>query len=318
MDFFDFTFFYYILPNTSYIFTFRIMTKQQIKKALSPFSGFTLVELIVVISILVVLGTIAIISVSGYMSNARDGKRVSNTALISKGFDIAIAAGTLVNTSKTATGFNFSIVGSGLTMTGYYGIINDTLLGSLKVNGKDTATYDGFQEYRYSYFPNEKKYTVLATLENPDNARSAFILPSMIDQAFAATGATGYAFMKGNFTATGGINSLVVDGATWNGATPVNGVETFSGSQTASVGAPIILVPASSVPADGSCGSSVGGSFTTTPTTFLCAVGTPTVVADGGVNSTYTWGCSGVNGGGATSATACSANHVPVACIFDT
>lgn len=90
--------------------------------------GFTLVELIVVISILTILGTVAFISVSGYLSNSRDSKRVSNTDIIAKGFDVALAAGTLVNTSKTATGYNFAIVGSGLTMTGYYGIVNDTLL----------------------------------------------------------------------------------------------------------------------------------------------------------------------------------------------
>lgn len=82
----------------------------QVKKARFSFSGFTLVELIVTISILAILGTVAFISVSGYLSGSRDSKRISNTDIIAKGFDVAIAAGTLVNTSKTATGYNFSIV----------------------------------------------------------------------------------------------------------------------------------------------------------------------------------------------------------------
>jgi len=51
--------------------------------------GFTLVELIVVITILVILGTIAFMSLSGYSGNARDGSRVSDLTNIAQGLDIA-------------------------------------------------------------------------------------------------------------------------------------------------------------------------------------------------------------------------------------
>ncbi len=260
-----------------------ITIKKQTKKAYSSLSGFTLVELIVVISILAILGTIAFISASGYLSSSRDSKRISNAALIAKGFDIAFAAGTFVNTSKTSTGYNISLVGSGLTMTGYYGIINDTLLQSIKVMGNDTAVYDGFQEYRYGYFPNEKKYQVLATLENPENAKSAFILPSFVSQAFAASGAVGYAFIKGNFTATGEINNLVVDAAAWD-TEPIgaDGIKTFSGTETIVMGGTLALVPPTNVPEDGSCGTANGQLFTVTPTNNLCAVGTSTGMLDNG------------------------------------
>jgi prepilin-type N-terminal cleavage/methylation domain-containing protein len=232
------------------------MIKKQLKKAPFSISGFTLVELIVVISILVILGTISFISFSGYLSTSRDSKRISNTAVITKGFDIALIVGSPINTSKTATGYNIAIAGTGLTMTGYYGVVTDSLLQSIKVFGKDIATYDGFQEYRYSYFPNEKKFQVLSTLENIDNAKSTFIIPSLIDQAFAAT-AMGYAYIKGNFTATGGIDTIVVDGATWNGTVPtaatVNGITTFTGGQTAIAAAPIAVVAGVSQPAPGIC-----------------------------------------------------------------
>lgn len=49
-----------------------------IKNTNRKISGFTLVELIVVISILVVLGTIAFISFSGYSGNARDSVRLTD------------------------------------------------------------------------------------------------------------------------------------------------------------------------------------------------------------------------------------------------
>lgn len=259
-----------------------ITTKKQVKKAHFPLSGFTLVELIIVISILAVLGTIAFISVSGYISNSRDSKRISNAALIAKGFDIAFAAGTFVNTSKTSTGYNIALIGSGLTMTGYYGVINDTLLQSIKVMGNDTAVYDGFQEYRYSYFPNEKKYQVLATLENPENARSAFILPSFVNQAFAASGSVGYAFIKGNFTSTGEINNLVVDASAWDNEPIVDGIKTFSGTETIVIGSALALVPPTIVPEDGSCGTAHGQLFTVTPINNLCTGGTSTGMLDNG------------------------------------
>ena len=296
------------------------ITKKTDEKTHFSLSGFTLVELIVVISILAVLGTIAFTSISGYISNSRDSKRISNAALISKGFDIAFAAGTFVNTSKTSTGYNIALVGSGLTMTGYYGVVNDTLLQSIKVMGNDTAVYDGFQEYRYSYFPNEKKCQVLATLENPENARSAFILPSFVNQAFAASGSVGYAFIKGNFTSTGEINNLVVDASMWEVEPIVDGIKTFSGTETLVVGSALALVEAVYVPENGSCGTANGQLFTVTPTSNLCAIGTSTGMLDnGGVVDKWTWGCTGVNGGADTAVNACSADlDTSVNWVFDT
>lgn len=52
-------------------------------------SGFTLVELVVSISILAVLATIGFLSVTGYSSSARDGSRVSDVVNLSKSLDFA-------------------------------------------------------------------------------------------------------------------------------------------------------------------------------------------------------------------------------------
>lgn len=51
--------------------------------------GFTLVELIVVITILVILGTIAFMNLSGFSGNARDSSRVSDLANISQSLELA-------------------------------------------------------------------------------------------------------------------------------------------------------------------------------------------------------------------------------------
>jgi len=53
------------------------------------YHGFTLVELIVVITILVILGTIAFVSLSGYSGSARDGSRVSDLTNLKKSLELA-------------------------------------------------------------------------------------------------------------------------------------------------------------------------------------------------------------------------------------
>lgn len=54
-------------------------------------TGFTLVELIVVITILAILGTIGFLSLKGYSSSARDAIRTSDLANLSKGFEVQLA-----------------------------------------------------------------------------------------------------------------------------------------------------------------------------------------------------------------------------------
>ncbi len=54
--------------------------------------GFTLVELIVVITILAILGTIGFISLQGYSTQSRDSKRISDLRSI----------GTAVNVTNTS------------------------------------------------------------------------------------------------------------------------------------------------------------------------------------------------------------------------
>jgi len=56
-------------------------------------TGFTLVELLVVITILSLLGAIGFLSVQGYSKNARDSTRISDISNLSKALELMIAAG---------------------------------------------------------------------------------------------------------------------------------------------------------------------------------------------------------------------------------
>lgn len=186
-------------------------------------------ELVVVIAILAILGTFAFIGVSSYARDARDAKRIENVLMVSKSFDTLIAADALINTNGTATGTNISIVGSGITLTGYYGKLNDALLNSLKVYSNDLTTYDGFQQYTYTYIPSGslgKRYQVMAMLESSKNIQTAFV-PDFLTTAYAAT-SSGYVYIRGNFTSTGNIVGLIPDPTAWDNKTPTGGVKSFS------------------------------------------------------------------------------------------
>lgn len=90
--------------------------------------GFTLVELIVVITILAILGTIAFISLQGYSQDARDSKVTSDVRSLASAIETAIAQeGVLAseynlggNTSNTVTisSGSTTIAGDAIVSTG--------------------------------------------------------------------------------------------------------------------------------------------------------------------------------------------------------
>lgn len=76
--------------------------------------GFTLVELIVVITILAILGTIAFISLQGYSQDAKNAKVSSDLATLAKSIDIATTDGSLTLTNLvTSTGASHEVADTG-------------------------------------------------------------------------------------------------------------------------------------------------------------------------------------------------------------
>lgn len=85
--------------------------------------AFTLVELIVVITILAILGTIAFISLQGYSGEARDSKRLSNANDLIKKVNIEVAKGTSISSLLTTTTTAAKTI-AGVTGTWVQGIVN--------------------------------------------------------------------------------------------------------------------------------------------------------------------------------------------------
>ncbi|MDD2916875.1 MAG: prepilin-type N-terminal cleavage/methylation domain-containing protein [Candidatus Gracilibacteria bacterium] len=94
------------------------------------FLGFTLIELIVVITILVILGTIAFLNLGGFQSSARDSSRIENLANLKKGLDIfRIQSGTYPMPEGPVT-----ITASGTSVVSYQGFAKDGVGGMAKLS----------------------------------------------------------------------------------------------------------------------------------------------------------------------------------------
>ncbi|NDK08128.1 prepilin-type N-terminal cleavage/methylation domain-containing protein, partial [Candidatus Gracilibacteria bacterium] len=143
--------------------------------------GFTLVELIVVITILAILGSIAFISLQGYSSDARNSKRTSDLGSLQSALSTQLAQGQAILSFVTSVSANridntlatTAIGGTGIIYGTDYdaGTINYAALPSVKqVDFQDPT------EQAYAFGATTKKngqYELAATIEQGQGAKIA-------------------------------------------------------------------------------------------------------------------------------------------------
>lgn len=141
---------------------------QYSKKHFRKLSGFTLVELIVVITILVILGTIAFLSFQGYSASARDSGRIENLGNLQKGLSLfQIKSGTYPIPENYV-----SITASGVTV-GYQGFAKDQVAGIAGISkGGTVDPVDSTMYTTYSVNTNRTKMELMSFLEDKSNVIS--------------------------------------------------------------------------------------------------------------------------------------------------
>ena len=157
---------------------------------------FTLVELVVVVTMLSILATVGFVSYGWYVAGARDTKRLSNAAEIKKWFSLRISSSKPINTSWTALSPNLKVSSWSTTLEGYYWAVNAKLISSLKVSGLELEDEQfGVLAYTYTYIPSMKEYQVMAMIEDDDS----LAYNPIIDSAYAVVETEWYAYVEWNF-----------------------------------------------------------------------------------------------------------------------
>ncbi|QFR38795.1 prepilin-type N-terminal cleavage/methylation domain-containing protein [Candidatus Gracilibacteria bacterium 28_42_T64] len=172
------------------------------KKLMKRSFGFTLVELIVVITILAILGTIAFISLQGYSKNARDSARISDIENIVTSFTLyEVQRGSFPVPSD---GVEITYLGGSVWTQG---TIGESVITNLSQMSKKPIDPFSSSEYTYSRLNSKKEYQIAAVLEGG----LAFESNNTFSSAHAAGNLAGTAYVKGNYNGmlakvnTGGI-----------------------------------------------------------------------------------------------------------------
>lgn len=197
--------------------------------------GFTLVELIVVITILVILGTIAFINLGGQSASARDSKRTSDVRNLVSQVNIKQTSGVNFNdmissgSTNQITAGSLYVGGTGVLAAKYgvdytAGSPSYSVLGVSPDNFKDPGTKSDYAMGATTLAGGA--YQIAATLEG-DNAKSALVMGTFNSRKSTDTASgtnstttitltTGKGLFKvndwiGNGTATGQITAVSAD-----------------------------------------------------------------------------------------------------------
>lgn len=124
--------------------------------------GFTLVELIIVITILAILSTIAFISFQWYSKNSRDGNRLTTMKNIENWLNLF----EVKTWNYPEPDENINIEANWILLW-YQWKIWESISRNININVKPTDPYDN-EKYIYSTNSNKTKYQILWYLETPD------------------------------------------------------------------------------------------------------------------------------------------------------
>jgi len=174
--------------------------------------GFTLVELIVVITILAILGTIAFISLQGYSQDAKNSKVTSDIRTLVSAVETGVTDGsftlaTMVNTAGSGT-LASGQFWSGVTLTaGVNADVGSMNFAVIRQNGADFKDGDG-NDYVVAYAsdPADTRntfYQIVGQTTNPAGTFDAVVRGNYVQ--VASTDVVGLVAGTG-FTA----------GVTWN------------------------------------------------------------------------------------------------------
>lgn len=143
-------------------------------------SGFTLVELIVVITILAILGTIGFVQLGGFAGSARDSVRISNLTNLKKGLDMFQIKSWVYPLPENPV----NITASG-TIIGYQGFVKEQVEWIAKLSlGATKDPSDATIYTTYSTNANQTKMQVMVFLEESSSIVS--FVPSLITEAHAS------------------------------------------------------------------------------------------------------------------------------------
>ncbi|MDD2870942.1 MAG: prepilin-type N-terminal cleavage/methylation domain-containing protein [Candidatus Gracilibacteria bacterium] len=162
----------------------------QIIKKIPHNQAFTLVELVIVILILAILGTIAFISLQGYSQSARDSTRITDLGMITTALDLFnIDAGKYPIPSD---GINITYSGAIVWNQGEFG---ETVFANLKRLSNIPIDPLSNSKYTYSVTQNRNEYQLAGVLESGDLAYNDFLNKSNAGDNI------GIAVVKGNYNA---------------------------------------------------------------------------------------------------------------------
>ncbi len=152
--------------------------------------AFTLIELIVVITILAVLGAIWYISLLWYAQNARNSSRVHDIRLIDKAMSLLIVTDSVYPLPDNPTSITYS--GALAWTQGTFSTWALIQVSSLSVAPKDPLTGG---DYSYSVSNNRKRYQAWAMIE-----WSLFSLsPTLVSQSYALSSKWKKAYVIGDY-----------------------------------------------------------------------------------------------------------------------